>query len=178
MKVFCLYLTVGFSLVVGQTTILKMPLFHSAFYDLLIPLVLFLGLKLRDGKGVSVVLILGMTMDLFSGGIFGLYLSTYFWMFLLVKTVSRYFNVDDTVLQSILIGACVLGQHVVFCVSLVPPWNGAQLLAAQMIPIVLQTTLGALTGPSLFVVFGRLHAPFQTRLLCLRTETENFATRQ
>jgi cell shape-determining protein MreD len=178
MKDFCLYLTVGFSLVVAQTTILRLPLFHGIFYDLLIPLVVFLGLRLRDGKGVSVVVILGMIMDLLSGGIFGLYLSTYFWTFLLVKNVSKYFNVDDPIFQSVLMGACVLGQHIVFCAALASPWKWAQLLAGQTIPILLQTTLAALTGPSIFLGLGRLQTRFQTGWPGPRRETEDFATRR
>jgi cell shape-determining protein MreD len=177
MKAFCLYLMVGFSLVVGQTTILRLPLLQGIFYDLLIPLVVFLGLHVRDGRGVSVVVILGMIMDLLSGGIFGLYLSTYFWIFLLVKSVSKYFNVDDALFQSLLVGTCVLGQHLVFCASLAPPWKEPQLLAAQTIPILVQTLLAVLTGPSIFVALGKLQARFQTRWQGPRRETENFAAR-
>ncbi|MBW2171943.1 MAG: rod shape-determining protein MreD, partial [Deltaproteobacteria bacterium] len=128
MVTFCIYLILGLSAIVAQTTILTLPLFHSLFFDLLIPLVVFLGLRLRDGKGLLLVAIFGMIMDLLSGGIFGLYLSVYLWIFLLVKNVSKYFNVDDKVFQSILIGACVLGQQMVFCVSLAPPWKDAQIL--------------------------------------------------
>ncbi len=164
MITFCIYLILGLSTIVAQTTILTLPLFHSLLYDLLIPLVVFLGLRLRDGKGLLLVAIFGMIMDLMSGGIFGLYLSTYLWIFLLVKSVSKYFNVDDKLFQSILIGACVLGQHIVFCVSLAPPWKDPQILAAQTTPILLQVTIAALTGPSVFVVLEGLKARIQARL--------------
>lgn len=177
MKVFCLYSMVGLATVVGQTTILRLPLFRSLLYDLLIPLVVFLGLRLRDGRGVSLVAILGLVMDLVSGGIFGLYLSTYFWIFLSVKGISRYFDVDDTIFQSILIAVCVLGQHLVFCASLAPPWKGAQLLAAQTTPVLLQTALAALTGPGILMVLGRLQSRFRTDSSRTRKETEGFVTR-
>lgn len=177
MKVFCLYSMVGLATVVGQTTILRLPLFRSLLYDLLIPLVVFLGLRLRDGRGVSLVAILGLVMDLVSGGIFGLYLSTYFWIFLSVKGISRYFDVDDKIFQSILIAVCVLGQHLVFCASLAPPWKGAQLLAAQTTPVLLQTTLAALTGPGILMVLGRLQARFRAPSSGARKETEGFVTR-
>jgi cell shape-determining protein MreD len=165
---FCIYLILGLSAVVAQTTVLTLPLFYGLFYDLLIPLVVFLGLRLRDGRGLLVVAILGMIMDLLSGGIFGLYFSVYLWIFLLVKNVSKYFNVDDKVFQSILIATCVLGEQTVFCVALAPPWKDAQILLTQATPILLQVTLAALTGPSVFVVLEGIEPQIQARLTAVR----------
>ena len=177
MKLFFVYLMVGLATVICQTTILRLPLFHNFFYDLLIPLVVFWGLRLRDGRGVALVIVLGLVMDLVSGGIFGLYLSTYFWIFLSVKGVSKYFDVDDTVFQSILIGACVLWQHLLFCISLSPPWKGAQLLAVQTIPVLMQVILAALTGPSIVILLGRLQTRFYVPPPSAQKETTDFAIR-
>jgi rod shape-determining protein MreD len=168
MITFCVYLILGLSAIIAQTTVLTLPLFRGLFYDLLIPLVVFLGLRLRDGRGLLLVAILGMIMDLLSGGIFGLYLSVYLWIFLLVKNVSKYFNVDDKVFQSILIAACVLAEHIVFCVSLAPPWKDAQILAAKTTPILLQVMLAALTGPSVFVFIGWIEPRIKARLTAPR----------
>jgi rod shape-determining protein MreD len=164
---------VGLSTVVAQTTILRLPLFHGIFYDLLIPLVVFLSLNLADRKGVLLVVILGLIMDLLSGGIFGLYLTIYFWIFLSVKGLSKYFDVDDTIFRSVLIGVCVLGQHLLFCISVAAPWKGAQLLAAQMPRVLLQTIFAALTGPGILMLLGRL----QTRLSGAQRETGDFTVR-
>jgi cell shape-determining protein MreD len=164
MIAFCIYLILGLSTIVAQTTILALPLFHGLFYDLLIPLVVFLGLRLRDGRGLLLVAILGMIMDLLSGGIFGLYFSVYLWIFLLVKSVSRYFNVNDKVFQSILIAACVLGEHIVFCIFLAPPWEDDRILVAQTIPILLQLMLAALTGASIYAALGGIEPRIQARL--------------
>ncbi len=177
MRVLCLYLMVGLSTVVAQTTILRLPLFHGIFYDLLIPLVVFLSLNLANRKGVLVVVILGLIMDLLSGGIFGLYLSIYFWIFLSVKGLSKYFDVDDTIFRSVLIGVCVLGQHLLFCISVAAPWKGAQLLAAQMPPVLLQTIFAALTGPGILMLLGRLQTRLQTRLSGAQRETGDFTVR-
>ena len=177
MRVLCLYLMVGLCTVVAQTTILRLPLFHGIFYDLLIPLVVFLSLNLSNRKGVLVVLILGLIMDLLSGGIFGLYLSIYFWIFLSVKGLSKYFDVDDTIFRSVLIGVCVLGQHLLFCISVAAPWKGAQLLAAQIPPVLLQTIFAALTGPGILMLLGRLQTRLQTPLSGAQRETGDFTVR-
>lgn len=151
---------IGLSAVVAQTTILRLPLFHGVFYDLLIPFVVFLRLNLPDKNGILVVLILGLIMDLLSGGIFGLYISIYFWIFLWVKSVSKYFDVCDTIFQSVLIGACVFGQHLVFCISVAAP---SKLLAAQTGSVLLQTIFAALTGPGILMLLGRLQSRLETR---------------
>ena len=177
MRFFLLYFVVGLTTVVGQTTILRLLLFGSLFYDLLIPLVVFLALRLRGGRGISLVVMLGLVMDLVSGGIFGLYLSTYFWIFLSVKGVSKYFDVNDTTFQSVLIALCVFGQHVVFCASLAPPWKGTQMLAFQPTPVLLQTALALFTGPGILTLLGRLQKRFHTPMLGPQQETEDFAIR-
>jgi len=163
MKVFCLYLMVGLSTIIAQSTILILPLFHGIFYDLLIPLVVFLSLNFRDRKGILVVVILGLIMDLISGGIHGLYLSIYVWIFISVKGLSRYFDVGATIFHSVLIGVCVLGQHLIFCISVAAPWNGDQLLADQTARVLLQTVFAALTGPGILMLLGRLQTRLQTR---------------
>jgi rod shape-determining protein MreD len=177
MKVSCLYLMVGLSVVVSQTTILRLPLFHGVFYDLLIPLVVFLSLNLPNKKGILVVVILGLIMDLLSGGIFGLYLSIYFWIFLCARIVSKYFDVSDAIFQSVLIGGCVLGQHLIFCISVAPPWTGAQLLAARTATVLLQTIFAALTGPGILMLLGRLQTRFDTRSSGTQRETGNSVIR-
>jgi rod shape-determining protein MreD len=164
MITFCIYLILGLSAIVAQTTILTLPVFRGLFYDLLIPLVVFLGLRLRDGRGLLLVAILGLLMDLVSGGIFGLYLSVYLWIFLLVKSVSRYFNVYDRVFQSILIAACVLGEHAAFCVFLAPPWKDTRILLIQASPILMQVTLAALTGSSVFLLLEGIEPRIRARL--------------
>ena len=155
-KISCIYLVVGLSAVVAQTTILRLPLFHGVFYDLLIPLVVFLSLNLPTRDGIFVVVILGLIMDLISGGTFGLYLSIYFWMYLWVKSLTKFFDVDDTFFQSVLIGVCVLAQHLIFCISITVPWAEVQSLTAQLTPVLSQTIIAALTGPVILLLLGRL----------------------
>ena len=154
-----------------------LPLFHGVFYDLLIPLVVFLSLNLPIRAGVSVVLILGLIMDLLSGGMFGLYLSIYFWIFLSTRSLSKCFDVGKTIFQFILIGACVLGQHVVFWVSVTPLSKGAQLLAAQTTTVLIQTVFAVLTGPGILMLLQRLEARFQVPSSGAGRETKGVAIR-
>lgn len=153
-----LYFVLGLSIIVAQTTILRLD---GILYDLLIPLVVFLSLNFPKRKGILVVVILGLIMDILSGAIFGLYLSIYFWMFLSTKSLSKCFDVGKTIFQSALIGVCVLGQHIVFWASVTPLSKGAQLLAAQTGTVLLQTFFAALTGPGILMLLQRLETRFQ-----------------
>ena len=177
MKVFCLYAILGFAAVVAQTTILRLPLWHGMFYDLLIPVVIFLGLHHRNGTGVLLFVGLGMIMDLLSGGVFGVYLTTYFWIFLSVKHVSRYFDVDDSRLQSILVVACVLGQQVLFWASTAAMSKGPPFSAAQAGSVVLQVIMAALTGPGILLVLEKLQTRFEWGLPRPQRKRGDFATR-
>jgi rod shape-determining protein MreD len=161
MKATCLYVMLGLSMVVAQTTLFRLPLFQGMVSDLLIPLIVFQSLSRPNRSGITVTVTLGLVMDLISGGIFGLYLSIYFWVFLSARGLSRYFDAGETLFQAILIGLYVLGQHLVFFAAVPPSWGGAQLLASRMMnPILLQTVFGAVTGPGVLMLLRRL----QTRV--------------
>jgi len=156
-KVFCLYTIIGLATIVGQTTILRLPVFQGVLYDLLIPLVVFMRLHLTLTESSLLTLILGFVMDLFSGGVFGLYMTVYLWIFLLVQGVSSYFNVQGTACRSALIALCVLGQNLVFLVSTAHPWKGWHWLSAQLWPTLGQIMLAAVTGPAVLSLLETMH---------------------
>ena len=68
-------------LVILQTTIIPYLPLLDKFYDLLIPFIVYLGLSRPVRESLPFVLFLGFIMDNLSGGPFGLYLTTYFWLF-------------------------------------------------------------------------------------------------
>ena len=171
MKASLLYLMIGLATIVAQTTVLGLPVFHGAVSDLLIPLIVFLSLERPNRQGVSLALALGLVMDLVSGGIFGLYLSIYFWIFLSARRLSRYFDVGKTIFQAFLIGLYVLGEQIVFFASVPQPLRGSELLASQLMPILAQTLFGAFTGPGILLILRRLQTRFQTRASTTRRES-------
>lgn len=163
MKVFLLYIVIGLATVVGQTTILRLPLFQGIFYDLLIPLVVFLQLNLPMRKAGALVLMVGFVMDLFSGGIFGLYMTVYVWIFLLVKGVKNYFNMQGTVFRSVLIALCVLGQNLIFLLCTAQSWKGSYWLGDQVWSVMGQVILAAVTGPAVLLILETIYNRVETR---------------
>lgn len=163
MKVFFLYTIIGLATIVGQTTILRLPVFQGVFYDLLIPLVIFMRPHLTLTESSLLTLILGFVMDLFSGGVFGLYMTVYLWIFLLVQGVSDYFNVQGTACRSALMALCVLGQNLLFLVSTAHPWKGWHWLSGQIWPTLGQIMLAAVTGPAVLSLLETMHRSLQTQ---------------
>jgi hypothetical protein len=162
-KVFFLYTIIGLATIVGQTTILRLPVFQGVFYDLLIPLVIFMRPHLTLTESSLLTLILGFVMDLFSGGVFGLYMTVYLWIFLLVQGVSDYFNVQGTACRSALMALCVLGQNLLFLVSTAHPWKGWHWLSGQIWPTLGQIMLAAVTGPAVLSLLETMHRSLQTQ---------------
>ncbi len=156
---FILCTALAVAIVVVQTTIFRLPSFHGILYDLLIPLVIFARLDLSERKAAVLVVMVGFLMDVFSGGIFGLYLTVYFWIFILVKGISNYFNVKGTVFRSVLIALCILAENLVLLVF----GATAPLFASRVGSVIGQMILGAMTGPPILIALKKINARIQAR---------------
>jgi len=89
-------------LVILQTTVMPyLPLLEK-FYDLLIPFIVYLGLSRPVRESLPFVLFLGFIMDNLSGGPFGLYLTTYFWLYVGVKGITMFIQVGNRLLCAFL----------------------------------------------------------------------------
>ena len=67
-------------LVIFQTTIYYAIPALNHFVDLLITFVIYAGLFLPFLESIVLIVVLGALMDSITGGLFGLYLSIYFWI--------------------------------------------------------------------------------------------------
>jgi cell shape-determining protein MreD len=163
MKVFVFYSSLGIAMIVGQTAVLTMPCFRGMFYDLIIPVVVFIRFNLPVRQGILLVFLLGFIMDLFSGGGFGLYLTVYFWIFLGVQAISSFFDVKGNLLRMLLIGLCVLLQNVFFFMFAVFPGRLASAFFPMLGHVTLQVFLGAVTGPAVVKGLECLLRKFKSR---------------
>ncbi len=92
-------------LVILQTTIMPYLPLLDKFYDLLIPFIVYLSLFRPVRESLPFVLFLGFIMDNLSGGPFGLYLTTYFWLYVGVKGITMFIQVGNRLLIIALIVA-------------------------------------------------------------------------
>ena len=149
---YCFYVGVCLFLILLQTTILPfIPLLQS-IYDLLIPFVIYLGLYRPIREGLIFVFILGFPMDNLSGSPFGLYLTTYCWLFIGVKWITTLFQVGNRVLISVVVAAGVLVGNAIFISSFtIEPDTRLPENAIQTVFI--QFLWALVTGPLMLMIF-------------------------
>ena len=130
-----------------RTTVFSMVPALAGCYDLLIPMVIYLGFFRKLQESIPVILFMGLVMDSLSGVTFGFYLSTYIWLYLAVLLLKQLFLVKNVLLLSFVTVLAVLME------------NGMLLLVENLFELSLpeisnvisrvprQVILGALTGP-------------------------------
>lgn len=125
------------------------------FYDLLVPFVVYLGAHRLPREAIPVLLIAGVAMDGISGGVFGVHLSAYLWLYVGVRWAIQFLHVGNVILMPLLVTAGVAFKSLVVAFA-------AVVLAAAPWPVEIvfsvvsgQIVWGALTGPFLMLVLVR-----------------------
>lgn len=110
---YCLYALISLCLIILQTTVMPCFLLFDSFYDLLIPLVLYLGIFRPSGEGIVVILFLGLVMDNLSSGPFGLYGTSYLWLFIGTRWVVTFLHVANHFLLPFVVALGVLLENLI-----------------------------------------------------------------
>ena len=142
-------------LVILQTTITPyLPLLET-FYDLLVPFIVYLSLSRPVRESLPLVLFLGFIMDNLSGGPFGLYLTSYFWLFVGVKGITMFIQVGNRLLIiSLIVAGGVLFENLILLLAFATLGSG-QPFAGDALKIVAVQVLWAIFTGSLFLLFLR-----------------------
>ncbi|UCE51129.1 MAG: hypothetical protein JSV31_17900 [Desulfobacterales bacterium] len=152
--IYCFYIGACLCLVILQTTILPYLPLLDRIYDLLIPFIIYLGLFRSIREGLFLVLFLGFIMDNLSGSPFGLYLTSYCWLFVGIKWTTTFVQVRSRLLQSLVVAAGVLLQNLIFIGAFTILGSNPKLPAEAGSTVVIQTLWAVGTGP-VFLVFFR-----------------------
>ena len=152
------YIIVFFSLMLFQTTIL--PAFFDFFviYDLLIILVVYIGFYSTLLKGFPVVILMGIVMDCLSGGAFGVFTSTYLWLYIVVTVVIQYLHVASRFLLIIAVFFGVIWENLIIIMTIAMGDSGLQFSSALIKNISIQLLLVVLTGPPVFFLIQIFHS--------------------
>jgi rod shape-determining protein MreD len=161
MKAAGVYIVLAMALVILRTTVLGLPFFHNAVYDLLLPIVVFVRLRLPVKQGLFVVLFMGYVMDLVSGGQFGLYMTTYLWVFIGVKLISNYLSIEENFTLLVVLVVCVLFENLLFLVFSLGAGDGVFLAVRMVQPLLWQVALVVLTGPFILGILANVHYRLQ-----------------
>ena len=152
-----LFAVVGLFLMVVQTAILPWFGDASGCYDLLMPLLVFLGLRRRLWDGLVVVGLLGLMVDGLSGAPPGYYVTAYLWVWAFMRWLIRFLRVANTFLLPLAMAVAVLLEHLVLLVIpllLVPGHASAPDGVLEAVAV--QMFWASLTGPLMLVVFGQI----------------------
>ena len=116
--IYLLYAAVFFCVVIFNTTlVVQLPFFYG-FYDLLLLLVIYLGFYRSVRESLPFVIAFGIVMDGISGGTFGLYLTSYFWLYVFVLWLTRYIRVNNTMILPGVVACGVIIQNAIFLGSM------------------------------------------------------------
>lgn len=152
---YLVYIPIAIAFIVMQTVVLPVLFFSERSYDLLLILVLFLGFYRSAAESIPVVLLLGLLSDSFSGGPFGLYITTYLWLFVGVKIVIPLFHADSWIVLFVGILSGVLLEHATVWLALTMrriPWHASSDSAKTA---VFQIVWALITGPVVFHMLKR-----------------------
>ena len=152
---FCFNIIVSLFLVILQTTVMPYWPLVDKFYDLLIPFIVYLGLSRPIREGVFFVLLLGFIMDNLCGGPFGLYMTSYFWLFVGVKGVTMFIQVANRlVIITLIIAMGVLLENVII-LGAFAVFGARQQFAGDAVKIVTVQVLWAMVTGSLLLILFR-----------------------
>ena len=94
-------------LVIFQTTICYAIPSLNHFVDLVITFVIYAGLFLPLMESIVLILVLGALMDSVTGGLYGLYLSIYFWIIVGLRPFVTLLNLKNAHTLRLLLGIAI-----------------------------------------------------------------------
>jgi hypothetical protein len=144
------YLTVCLFLILFQTTFLTVC-GSGCLYDLLVPFVVYLGVYRPPREALPVLLLAGLVMDGISGGVFGVHLSAYLWLYVGVRWAIQFLHAGNAILLPVLVTIGVAFKSFVVAFSAVVLASAAWPVEAVFPVVSGQILWGALTGPLLMM---------------------------
>jgi hypothetical protein len=151
------YLPISFLLILVQTTLLACLTSSGVLFDFILPVIIYLGLYRPITEGLAMVLINGFLMDAMTGGIFGMNITIYFWIYAALRVAIQYMHAGSIVIQPVVCGAVGIIQYLSFY-SLIGLAGGSIRIHAAS--LTLQIIAIMISGPLLLNLIAALHARF------------------
>lgn len=148
------YFIVSLFLVVLKTSVFAWFPLLDHIYDPLIIFVLFLGLNRPVGESLIFVIVSGLIMDDLSGGTFGLYTTTYFWLFAIVRILILYLRATSVLLLAALSAFGVFLENLIVFLTAVFLQTGSHFYAAVADIFLSQVVWAVITGPFLLLLIS------------------------
>ena len=145
------HILVGFCMVVFHTTIVPISSLFANFYDLLAVFIVYMGFFRSSREAIPFVLFFGMVMDVFSGGIFGLYATAYFWLYVFVLGLTLVIRKNNLLLLPVVALFGVVFENIVM-IGITALMDAGAIIPQSAVEIVVGQAVWALfTGPVLIM---------------------------
>lgn len=154
---YVLHIAVCTVLLMFQTVLKPQIAPLTGLYDLLLAYIAYLGLRHRPRETLPLVLVAGFFMDSLTGGPFGLFLTTYLWLILLIRGIKRFIHPGNLAFRLLAVPLAVVLQNLIYAAVALLLGKG-QLLSAHALRIgMIQLAWALVTGGLLLAVFHWLH---------------------
>lgn len=145
-------------LLILQTVVVPVLPLLNGFYDLMIPFVVYLGLSGSMRESLPFVFFLGIIMDNLSGSPVGLYLTTYFWLFIGVRGICKLLQVGNRLfIIMLIVAAGVLIENLIFLGTLTILGPDQQIAGDAAKTVTLQVLWAIWTGPVFLMILRNIH---------------------
>lgn len=146
------HLIVCLLLIILQTSLL---LGGGAAYlfDLLAPFVVYLGVYRLPREALPIIVLGGLAMDGISGGVFGVHLTVYLWMYVGVRWAIQFLHVGNVILLPLLVSIAVAFESLVTAFTAIVLASAAWPVESMFSVVSGQVAWGAVTGPFLVLLF-------------------------
>jgi rod shape-determining protein MreD len=151
---FLFYLIVSLMVIVFQTTLLPGFSFFGHLFDLTLVVVLSISLAFSSFWLLTGVFALGCVMDTLSGGPFGLFLSVYSWVFVLVQVCKRFVHSENIIFLFVISGGAVFLENGFQIFTFLAHGGDAAVLAADIKAMVWQVVWAFAVLPAAMVVLS------------------------
>jgi rod shape-determining protein MreD len=156
--IYAYYFFVCFFLILLQTTVVpKLPPF-AQFFDLLIPFIIYLGLRRPGKENLPIIIVLGVIADNLSGTPFLYFVSVYLWLYLFIRLTTNFLQVNTHLRMACTVAACVLFENLFIAGGLALSGQQPPIAPSIMVNIVIQTAWAFFVGPVFLLIIEWIHS--------------------
>ncbi len=146
------YILVSLFLVLIKTSLISGLPMLGKFYDLLIPIIIYLSLLRSAREGIPVVLFCGLIMDSLCGGPPGLFLAIYGWLYAGVRWAGHVMHAGSIVLMVLAVAIGVVFENAVLMAYMLLLAPAAIVPVDAAMTVLSQVIWALVTGPLILMI--------------------------
>lgn len=157
---YAFYICVSLGLIVLQTTIFPLFPILNDFFDLLLPLIVYVGFFRSVREGIIIVVIMGTSMDSISGIFFGRFLTSYLWLFIASQWLKQFLQINNYFLLSLVMILGILIETAAIIIMGGPfatDWDALKIVMVQLF-------FAATAGPLIIKLIKYFHEKWNKTL--------------